>query len=191
MAEIKVSCSQCGQHFQCDESYGGKQINCPHCQTALVVPQMLQARPTLQVAQHQEKTYLVTSKGNQCGPYTVEELKTYLEAGQLAWEDFAWCEGMSNWQPLRGIIAPKGIASTPPPLPSARGQYSTNRYSKPEGNAWVLMTLWLLFLPAAWWYRSSRSWSEESKPKQRLAALVGFLIFLLIAAAIGLMFPGR
>jgi len=116
MAEIKVSCPQCGQHIQCDESYGGKQINCPKCQKALIVPQVAQTRPSLQVAQHQEKTYLVNSKGKQFGPYTVEELKSYLEARQLAWEDLAWCEGMSNWQPLRGIVVPSGLNKTLPPL---------------------------------------------------------------------------
>ncbi len=38
MAEIKISCPNCAQHIQCDESYRGKQINCPNCQNGFLVP---------------------------------------------------------------------------------------------------------------------------------------------------------
>ena len=140
MAEIKVSCS-CGQHILCDETYGGRQISCPQCQTAFVVPQVVQAKPTLHVAPPREKAYLVNSNGKQQGPFTVEELKPLLESGELAWEDLAWCEGMSNWQPLRGIIVPAGLASSPPPLPSAR--LATRRPNN-SGQAKLRATWWVV-----------------------------------------------
>jgi len=38
MAEFKFFCPQCAQHIQCDNSYSGKQINCPTCQKPIVVP---------------------------------------------------------------------------------------------------------------------------------------------------------
>ena len=38
MAEFKFFCPQCGQRIQCDISYSGRQINCPVCQQAIVVP---------------------------------------------------------------------------------------------------------------------------------------------------------
>ncbi len=38
MTEFKFSCPQCGQNIQCDTSYSGRQINCPVCQQAIVVP---------------------------------------------------------------------------------------------------------------------------------------------------------
>ena len=38
MAEFKFFCPQCGQHIQCDTGYAGRQINCPVCQQAIVVP---------------------------------------------------------------------------------------------------------------------------------------------------------
>lgn len=143
MAEIKISCVQCGQHIQLDESYGGRQIGCPACQTAFVVPHVMQAKPTLHVASPREKTYLVNSNGKQRGPYTIEDLKPLLESGELAWEDLAWCEGMSNWQPLRGIIVPAGLASAPPPLPSARRATLRTQNSgkaKPRATWWVVST---------------------------------------------------
>ena len=37
MAEIKFSCSHCGQHVLCDASYVGAQINCPGCQQLITV----------------------------------------------------------------------------------------------------------------------------------------------------------
>ena len=38
MSEFKFFCPQCGQRIQCDISYSGRQINCPVCQQAIVVP---------------------------------------------------------------------------------------------------------------------------------------------------------
>lgn len=38
MAEIKISCENCGQHIQCDDAYCGMQIDCPICKKAFVVP---------------------------------------------------------------------------------------------------------------------------------------------------------
>lgn len=143
MAEIKISCSSCGQHIACDDSYGGQQIACPQCQTAFLVPQVVQAKPTLHVAPPREKAYLVNSNGKQQGPYTVVQLKPLLESGQLAWEDLAWCEGMSNWQPLRGIIVPAGLNTAPPPLPSARrATLRTHNASQAKLRAtwWVVST---------------------------------------------------
>jgi hypothetical protein len=38
MNEFKFSCPQCGQHILCGTQWSGRQINCPACQQALVVP---------------------------------------------------------------------------------------------------------------------------------------------------------
>lgn len=38
MPDFKFTCPQCGQTIECDESYGGVQINCPACAQAIVVP---------------------------------------------------------------------------------------------------------------------------------------------------------
>ena len=116
MAEFKFNCPKCGQHIQCDGSYSGRQINCPQCQTACVVPQLMPPKPKLSVTVKPEKMYLVNSDGNQCGPYTIEKLKAYLESGELAWGDLAWCEGMCQWQPLNGIIVRTGFSQTPPTI---------------------------------------------------------------------------
>ena len=40
MNEFKFSCPQCGQHILCDTQWSGREINCPACQQALVVPSL-------------------------------------------------------------------------------------------------------------------------------------------------------
>ena len=45
MPEFKFYCPQCGQHIQCDTGHLGRQINCPVCQQAIVVPQVPAAVP--------------------------------------------------------------------------------------------------------------------------------------------------
>ncbi|MCX6924361.1 MAG: hypothetical protein NT154_14275 [Verrucomicrobia bacterium] len=40
MSEFKFSCPQCGQHIPCDPLWSGREINCPACQQALVVPSL-------------------------------------------------------------------------------------------------------------------------------------------------------
>ena len=38
MSAFKFECPSCGQHFQGDETYIGRQINCPSCQRVMTVP---------------------------------------------------------------------------------------------------------------------------------------------------------
>ena len=47
--------------------------------------------------------YLVNSNGTQYGPYGLEEINQMLTSGQLQAEDFAWAEGMAEWQPLHAL----------------------------------------------------------------------------------------
>src|SRR5579859_5255548 len=38
MSDFKFSCPHCTQHLLCDESFSGRQIQCPHCQHLIVIP---------------------------------------------------------------------------------------------------------------------------------------------------------
>ena len=42
----------------------------------------------------------VVVNGQQCGPYSPEQVRQYLASGQLQPQMSAWCEGMTDWQPL-------------------------------------------------------------------------------------------
>lgn len=41
MTEATFACPNCAQHISCDESYRGHQVQCPTCQTDVVVPQLV------------------------------------------------------------------------------------------------------------------------------------------------------
>jgi DNA-directed RNA polymerase subunit RPC12/RpoP len=40
MAEMKLSCPECGQHISCNDAWAGHQIECPACHSHIVVPQI-------------------------------------------------------------------------------------------------------------------------------------------------------
>jgi hypothetical protein len=40
MADLKLTCPQCGQHISCDDAWSGHQIQCPACQSNLIVPHL-------------------------------------------------------------------------------------------------------------------------------------------------------
>jgi hypothetical protein len=41
MSEIKFACPHCDQHIACDESYGGRTLQCPACLGTMRIPQAL------------------------------------------------------------------------------------------------------------------------------------------------------
>jgi len=45
MADLRFTCSHCGQEIECDELWSGHQIQCPTCQTELTVPPKPDAPP--------------------------------------------------------------------------------------------------------------------------------------------------
>ena len=47
MSAFKFECPTCGQHLQGDETYIGRQINCPSCQRAMTVPSPASAAPVM------------------------------------------------------------------------------------------------------------------------------------------------
>ena len=50
MADMKFSCSHCGQQIECDELWSGHEIQCPTCQGQLVVPPKPEAPPHANLA---------------------------------------------------------------------------------------------------------------------------------------------
>lgn len=59
----------------------------------------------------------ITKDGRQFGPYTEDQLAAYLKGGQIGYDDLAWVDGLTDWQPLRKICIPP--AGTPPPPPAS------------------------------------------------------------------------
>jgi DNA-directed RNA polymerase subunit RPC12/RpoP len=50
MADMKFSCSHCGQDIECDELWSGHEIQCPTCKGQLVVPPKPEAPPHANLA---------------------------------------------------------------------------------------------------------------------------------------------
>ena len=66
----------------------------------------------------------IDRNGERYGPYSTEEVNSYLANGTLLPSDNAWHDGMPDWVPIghiQGVILPGGGASPPPPSPAAGG----------------------------------------------------------------------
>ena len=66
----------------------------------------------------------IDRNGERYGPYSIEEVNSYLANGTLLPSDNAWHDGMPDWVPIghiQGVILPGGGASSPPPSPAAEG----------------------------------------------------------------------
>ena len=50
MADLRFTCSHCGQEIECDELWSGHEIKCPTCQTELTVPPKPDAPPHANLA---------------------------------------------------------------------------------------------------------------------------------------------
>lgn len=55
--------------------------------------------------------------GQQTGPYTEEGVHTLLKDGAAKLDDFAWRDGLANWQPLSSVLYPKSASGIFPPPP--------------------------------------------------------------------------
>ncbi|MBC7817550.1 MAG: SPFH domain-containing protein, partial [Planctomycetaceae bacterium] len=56
--------------------------------------------------------------GQSSGPYTLAQIQTAIQAGQLDRSTLVWCAGMGNWQPAGEVAQTAGLfGAAPPPLP--------------------------------------------------------------------------
>lgn len=52
------------------------------------------------------------------GPFSSDDIYAMLERGEITDQDFAWIDGLPEWQPLSSLIPPAAKpAATPPPVP--------------------------------------------------------------------------
>ena len=70
----------------------------------------------------------ISSGGRQLGPFSLEETRQRLTAGEFQISDLAWCEAQPGWVPLATLPgfapapAPAGPPAFPPQLPVAAGR---------------------------------------------------------------------
>lgn len=63
-------------------------------------------------------TWYAAIGGQSSGPYSLAQIQTAIQAGQLDRATLVWCAGMSNWLPAGEVAQTAGLfGAAPPPLP--------------------------------------------------------------------------
>jgi hypothetical protein len=96
--------------------------------------------------------------GQQYGPYTLEQVQQHVADGTLLpATDLAWCEGMTEWEPLQSVVArlvpappPVPQSLVPPPLESSpptspHVEAIPNKETSDPKTFWIAFTLCLFF----------------------------------------------
>lgn len=83
--------------------------------------------------------YFIIHQGQQAGPHSREQLQEMVAGGQINSEQPVWCEGMTDWQPLRNILPP--TKASPPPLPAHRPMMAAQPAPAPKKKS--LTWLWV------------------------------------------------
>jgi GYF domain 2 len=61
--------------------------------------------------------YFLFLNGQQTGPYTEDQLRQFLAAGQIQATDFAWYEGLADWAPIASLLPAETAAPVAAPAP--------------------------------------------------------------------------
>jgi hypothetical protein len=67
--------------------------------------------------------YQISRGGQTYGPYTLADLKRYVESGHVLLSDMAKGDEMPEWVTVAQILNPSGIPTAPPPTPIADPAY--------------------------------------------------------------------
>ena len=105
--------AQINQNFQQQQTAGMTPPPMPQ-QMGATPPPIPNANPIM---------FYVAINGQQHGPYHINQLVQYVQAGQINCATLAWCEGMAAWTPMAQIPALSALFQTPsagscpPPMP--------------------------------------------------------------------------
>lgn len=113
--EIRFACPQCGVRLLADEIDSGAQADCPKCGASVVIPGG--APPAS--SHPPEKIFYIYKDEKQLGPYPLSLIMQMLAQKKIVPTDWAWTEGMVDWQPLATIPEVPFPAPPPPPRPPA------------------------------------------------------------------------
>ena len=76
------------------------------------------------------KPITVLNKGNvPTGPFTREQVEEKLKSGEFSPDDLAFVEGLSQWTPLRAVLAQGEVTPASAPIPIAAAPSSIPAYS--------------------------------------------------------------
>src|SRR5262245_33664273 len=115
---IRFACPTCQTAMSVPETQAGSKGNCPSCGQRVQVPQpeldrtvvgqllpanIMATRPAPTPSAPVVAGWFYTQGGRRHGPIEWPELQRRATLGELLPTDLVWTEGMTNWQPARGI----------------------------------------------------------------------------------------
>ena len=106
--------------------------------------------------------------GERYGPYSLEDVNTYLENGTLLPTDQAWQDGMPDWMPITqipGVTAPGGAAAPPPPPAPAAGSACPQCQAPVEADQVVCMGCGTRLQDAPVAVGGSKKKDEKNRPR--------------------------
>jgi hypothetical protein len=154
------------------------------------------------------RTYTLARGGQRYGPYTLEQLRDYVNQGSVQPTDLVWCEGMTAWSPVSTVLGTTPNAGSvssvvPPPIPGYSqsspvstpqmgAAYPATALPTPPAMHWALVLIiaivtcgifgyvWM-FLQAAWIRRIEPS--NNALIVLAIALPVDFLLYIASFAA--------
>ena len=64
------------------------------------------------------RDWYLTQGGQQVGPYSTEQLRQFVAAGQISSGDMVWKDGMAQWAPINTVPEWAGAVAAPAAAPA-------------------------------------------------------------------------
>ncbi len=81
------------------------------------------------------QTFYITRDGSEEGPFTENELRSKIQAGEISRNELAWTDSLTNWLPLSELLPDLESASSLNAKPQPRGQFLPKGFS--PKNRWI------------------------------------------------------
>jgi len=136
--------------------------------------------------------YQISRGGQTYGPYTLADLKRYVESGHVLLSDLAKSEEMAEWVTVSEILNPQGLPAAGDPAPVAEPAYAAAytpqpvyapvaQYQDPPNLHWGLVLLFdvvTLELFQMVWNLVLATWMQRVQPNSKalLFYIVGYVL---------------
>lgn len=128
---MSFRCPKCEHVFKSTAQTGA--VQCPNC------GKVLQLRPKAQPAPQPNFSaaaggqdlnaveWMVAREGKTFGPYSIAQMREYLQTGRLSNTDSVWAKGMESWAAITTILPEASAPPAPVPPPPAAGSRFVER----------------------------------------------------------------
>jgi len=111
---MKFTCDKCNKKYGIDnkklESYGPSfKIKCQNCNHIIVVTNPYSKKAPLQSS----KEWYLFLNNEQLGPMSIDEIKEYINKGELVFSTLVWKAGMDDWKQAQAVDDLKHLIKLP------------------------------------------------------------------------------